>query len=295
MNLRLTCAAFLILMSCSAQAQLRYGFKTGLNFAHIDGPSETDASGKSLESHKNITGFHIGMTFGYKFVDHFGVRGEFLYSKKGTEYTFEGPSFRTFRYTNGGTVTTGNEKLLLKVNNSYFDLPVMAYGRFGHFEISGGFYAGVLIQTIGEGSLKYTDGVDAQNAGNKIISPNPVQFNLSYNFRKDDPLGGIGSDVQIVKFNSRSIEVPKTIGAYYDYPEDKGNLYNSFDYGLVGGLSYYISSSLYIHARIQYGLGDVTNNKADASHSKYEGNGNLVFSQDKDRNFVIQASVGFTF
>lgn len=290
MNLRLTCAAFLILMSCSAQAQLRYGFKTGLNFAHIDGPSETDASGKALETHKNTTGFHIGMSFGYKFVDHFGIRGEFLYSKKGTEYTYEGPSFRTFRYTNGSTFTTGNEKLLLKVNNSYFDVPVMAYGRFGHFEISGGFYAGVLIQTIGEGSLNYTDGKTALN--NKI---DPVQFNLSYNFRKDDPLGGIGSEIQLVKVDNRNIEVSKTIGAYYDYPEDKGTLYNAFDYGLVGGLSYYISSSLYIHARIQYGLGDVTNNKADASHSKYEGNGNLVFNKDADHNVVIQASVGFTF
>lgn len=290
MNLRLTCAAFLILMSCSAQAQLRYGFKTGLNFAHIDGPSETDASGKALETHKNTTGFHIGMTFGYKIVDHFGVRGELLYSKKGSEYSFEGPSFRTFRYTGGSTFSTGNAKYLFKVNNSYFDLPVMAYGRFGHFEISGGFYAGVLLQTIGEGSLNYTDAKTALN--NKI---DPVQFNLSYNFRKDDPLGGIGSEVQLVKVDNRNIEVSKTIGAYYDYPEDKGTLYNTFDYGLVGGLSYFISSSLYAHVRLQYGLSDVTNNNADASRSKYEGNGNLVFSQDNDRNFVIQASVGFTF
>ena len=39
--------ALLLLLLCgtfSANAQLKYGFKTGLNFANIKGPSETDVN-----------------------------------------------------------------------------------------------------------------------------------------------------------------------------------------------------------------------------------------------------------
>ncbi|MBK8968199.1 MAG: hypothetical protein IPM36_16345 [Lewinellaceae bacterium] len=37
-------------LTTPAQAQLRYGFKTGLNFASMSGPSEMDSGGSELES-----------------------------------------------------------------------------------------------------------------------------------------------------------------------------------------------------------------------------------------------------
>ena len=90
-------------------------------------------------------------------------------------------------------------------------------------------------------------------------------------------------------------ETPKTLGAYYDYPEDKGNLYKSIDFGLVGGIAYYISNALYITGRVQYGLSDITNNDADLAKARVGTNGELIYRDAKHQNFMIQASVGFSF
>ena len=65
---------------------LSYGFKAGLNTSAFDGPLEN-------ERKQNQVGFHIGVIFKYELTDLFGLRGEFLYSQKGSEYFYDGPSF----------------------------------------------------------------------------------------------------------------------------------------------------------------------------------------------------------
>lgn len=273
-----------------AQAQLRYGFKTGLNFASMNGPSEVSGNGMELESWGTITGFHIGLSLGYKFNDYFGVRGEFLYSKKGAKYTFDGPSYRIFRLDGASTLTTGNSRYRININNAYLDIPLVAYGRWKDFELSAGMYAGLLIQSIGDGSLNYTN-------GRTTVLQNPVadfELFLDHNYRKDEPGRGIEGQTEVVQVDAKTVELPKTLGAYYDYTEDKGNLYNTLDYGLVAGLSYFMSRSLFIGVRLQYGLADLTRNAADLSKGSTD-NGNLIYRNDKDRNVVIQASVGFSF
>ncbi len=293
---------FLLLMSgFSANAQIKYGFKTGLNFAHIIGESETSDAGADLETWKNTTGFHIGMTLAYKFTDNFGLRGELLYSKRGAKYTFDGQSYRIFNHASGSVPTVGTSRYLINLNNSYIDLPVLVYGRYKNFEISGGGYLGLLVQSVGEGSLRYS-GKTLPPLNNSVYEkPNKddteLTFNLNHNYRKDDPgegtvKGETPVNIQVDGFTS---ETPKTLGAYYDYPAGSGRLYNSLDYGLVGGLSYYISSALYVHARVQYGLADITNNKADLSKARTGANGELLFRDDKDKNFMLQISVGFSF
>lgn len=275
-----------------ANAQLHYGFKTGLNFARMRGPSETDATGNALEAWKNITGFHIGMNLSYELTDNFALRGEFLYSKRGTKYTFEGPSYRTFRYDGGAVRSTGKAKYAMNINNSYLDIPVLAVARWKHWEVSAGAYAGVLIQSNGEGAYAYTEGKTAPPNNSPI---DKVNFNLSYNYRKDDPGGYDGELTKSIRLDNSNLLFPETIGAYYDYTEDKGALFQALDYGLVGGLSYYISRSLYFGGRLQYGLADITNNKADVMRSSTNPDGSLLFRNDKDQNWVIQASVGFKF
>jgi hypothetical protein len=288
---RWCCVVLLALVGSSAvQAQLRYGFKTGLNFARMAGPSEVSAAGADLENWKTITGFHIGLSVGYAFSDNFGLRGEVLYTKRGAKYTFDGASYRIFRFDGGSILSTGNSRYLINVTNAYIDFPVLAYGRWKDFELSAGAYAGLMVQSIGDGSLSYTDGRTAplQNA----ISD--LEFNLDYNFRKDAPGRGDNTQTVVAKVDAKTLELPKTLGAYYDYPEDKGNLYNTLDYGLVAGISYYLSRSLFFGMRLQYGLADVTNADADLSKAATD-NGALIFRQDSDRNVVIQASVGFSF
>ncbi|MBK8556169.1 MAG: outer membrane beta-barrel protein [Lewinellaceae bacterium] len=273
----------------TAQAQLRMGFKTGLNFATMNGPSEADDAGTSLESTQNVTGFHIGATFSQEITDNFGIRAELLYSKKGMRYSFDGQAYRNFSYTGGSTRTTGTARYRLNVNNSWLDIPLVAYGRFGSFEISAGGYAAVLLSSVGDGSMQYN--------GKTIPLNNPtgeLMFLLDYNYRKDAPGGGDSKETIQAKVDSKNIELPRYLGAYYDLPEDKGNLYNNFDYGLTGGVTYFLSRALYATVRLQYGLADLTNNNADLSKVR-TNQGELIYLNDKDTNFTIQASVGFSF
>lgn len=283
--------ALLCLAAVSLSAQLRYGFKTGLNFARMDGPSEMNSAGADLETWKSVTGFHIGLSLSYPFTDYLGVRGELLYTKKGAKYTFDGESFRIFRYDGGLTNSTGSSRYLINVNNAYLDLPVLVYGRWKDLELSAGGYAGLMVQSVGDGSLSYRGGktIPLQN------SISDLEFNLDYNYRKDDPGLGEGGETVVAKVDAQTLELPKTLGAYYDYPDDKGRLYNSLDYGLIVGVSYYLSRSLFASVRMQYGLADITNNNADLSKARTGADNSLLLRDDKDRNVVIQASVGFSF
>ncbi|HNM27989.1 MAG TPA: outer membrane beta-barrel protein, partial [Saprospiraceae bacterium] len=168
---------FLAFVATTLSAQVRYGFKTGLNFAHIGGPSETSDAGANLESWKSITGFHIGFSLGYNITDYFGLRGELLYTKRGGKYTFDGPSYRIFRYDGGSTYSSGNSRYLINVNNAYVDLPILAYGRWKDFELTAGGYLGLMVQSVGDGSLSYTGG--RTDLPNSNIAD--LEFNLDYN------------------------------------------------------------------------------------------------------------------
>jgi hypothetical protein len=245
-----------------------------------------------------VTGFHIGASFAYNFTDNYSMQAELLYSKRGAKYTFDGQSYRVFRYTNGQTLSTGNSNYLINVNNSYIDIPLTFVARWGDFELSGGAYAGFMVSSVGDGSLRYSG--STVPLGNKVTNvetgADELVYNLSHNYRKDEPGEGDASEKVIVKVDARNVEMPKTLGAYYDYTEDRGTLYNSIDYGLIGGLAYYLSNSLYIGARLQYGLADISNNNADLSKTEINvTDGTLIYRDDKDKNFVIQASVGFSF
>lgn len=291
MNTFKNIATFLFLFGfITANAQLKYGFKTGLNFAKITGPSELNDAGASLESWKNVVGFHIGIAFAYKFTDNFGLRGEMLYSKRGGEYTYNGQSYRIFNYTGGTSYATGNSKYLINISNSYIDVPVMAFARAGDFEFSAGGYLGMMVSSSGEGSLLFSNAKTDNN-----IAIDDTEFFLNYNYRKDKIGEGVGDETLVLRVDNRNLEIPKTFGAYYDYPADKGNLFNSLDYGLIGGVSYYLTHSLYMGVRLQYGLADVTNNNADLQKARTGDNKSLVYRTDKDKNFAIQASVGFSF
>ncbi|HMX40734.1 MAG TPA: outer membrane beta-barrel protein, partial [Saprospiraceae bacterium] len=209
-------------------AQISYGFKTGLNFSRMDGPAETGPDGAALETMKNVTGFHIGAAFGYPITDHYGVRAELLYSKKGGKYAYEGPAYRFFTPATGSPIlTTGTARYLLNITQSYIDIPVFGYARFGDFEVQAGPYVALNIQSAAEGSLRYT-GAKTTVLGNAVADS---EFNLDHNYRKDDI--GEGDNTQVLKLtvDGKTIEMPKTLGAYYDFREDRGRLYNSIDYG----------------------------------------------------------------
>jgi prolipoprotein diacylglyceryltransferase len=79
------------------------------------------------------------------------------------------------------------------------------------------------------------------------------------------------------------------------YKVDPQVIWDCALYGLIGGVSFYMSSALYLGARIQYGLADITNNNADIAKARTGDAKSLILQNDSDQNFVIQASVGFSF
>ncbi|MCS7036910.1 MAG: outer membrane beta-barrel protein [Saprospiraceae bacterium] len=273
-----------------AWGQLRTSFKVGLNAARIAGPSETDANGNNLETWRNVTGFHLGMGLGYSFTDAFGLRGELIYSRRGAKYTFDGPSYRLFRHSAGFTEARGDSRYFINLQNVYIDLPVLAYARWKDLEFSAGVYGGLLVQSIGEGSLIFTGGRTVP-LGNTVPD---LEFNLQHNYRKDKISGGDFGEKVNVQVDGRQVELPKTMGAYFDHPEGSGKLYKALDYGLVGGVSYYMSRSLFFGVRFQYGLADITNEAGDLAKSQ-TNNGQQVFRNDHDHNILWQFSIGFGF
>jgi Outer membrane protein beta-barrel domain len=290
--------SFLVVLTFSQTsfAQLKTGFKTGLNFATVKGPSETDAAGNNLETWKNTTGFHIGMSIAKPITDAFGVKAEVLYSKKGGLYTFDAPTagttYRYFKTSNDNVFTTSEKhKVLISTNNTYIDIPLMVYGRYKKFEIQAGGSVGFLVGSFGEGSMSYEGKVNPNN----MATTGELNYNLNYNYRKDQPAEfDDKSEKIVVKLNSPQ-EFPATLGAYYEQDTDNGNLYNSVDFAGIFGVSYFMSRSLYANVRLQYGFSDITNNNADLSRTKLGDNKAPVFNADKDQNFMISASVGFSF
>ena len=131
----------------SSQAQIKYGFKAGLNFATLNAQEELDAEGNSLESFSYYTGFHIGMTMDYRVVDRFGFRGELQFSQRGYDYQYEGDSYFIYnRFTDNEVVVKGKRNMSLLPRNSYIDLPIMTYLKpTEKLEFTLGFSVGMLV------------------------------------------------------------------------------------------------------------------------------------------------------
>jgi len=165
----------------------------------------------------------------------------------------------------------------------------MAYGRLGKFELEGGVSIGFLLAASASGELEL-NGVSESGASAGLY--NGV---LDYRYNRDNP--GIVTTPDLVEINvdGQVVNVPKILTAFYPFTTDRGRYYNALDLGLVGGINYYWNSTLYLGARLNYGLSDVTSNDGyDVSRAALNGD-NFITQSDKDRNFSIQISLGFSF
>jgi opacity protein-like surface antigen len=280
-NILFTLVFFVFAIAFAAAQDLSYGFRAGLSFANLDGPKETD------ETFDLNTGFHIGFGFGVSFTDIWGARAELVYSQKGAKYEYDGASYLMLvSKTNRELTYTGNRKTSLTINNSYIDIPVTVFARpVEWLEISAGAYAGFLAASGATGDLKFD-------------SPNldPIALELDYNYYADEAReGDTESPIAInAKNSSEEFLLANPAGAYYFLSEKKANLFKTIDFGLLGGLNFYLNRGLYLGGRVQYGLADVTNTDADFSAAQLD-NGKLVAREDKDSYLIYQASIGFNF
>ena len=274
------------LMASHAQ-EFSAGFRAGLNFSTFNAPSETNADGGELESYSLGSGFHVGGMANIRFTDQFSLRGELLYSQKGTDYNYAGQSFWIFPTVDGDRlIATGDRSTILSITNSYIDIPIMAVGRFGRIEISGGFTTGFLVSSRGSGELTFSGTTDNGSIVNPFIIP------LDFNYFQDREDVG---ETELREIAGKTVEIPKTLGAYYEELENSERLFQTLDLGLIGGVAFFINQGLFLGMRVNYGLADITKTNRDFSRLSLDEDNNYIPLNDTDRNLVLQASVGFSF
>ena len=110
------------------------------------------------------------------------------------------------------------------------------------------------------------------------------------NSKKEDTLFAViktGGKQYVVR-NNDILDVEKL-------DEKDGDKYNVFDFGLTGGVSYYINSGLFFAIRMSYGLTDTTNDKMDVSLRSLTDDNRFIYTNDKDHHFGTEFSIGFRF
>lgn len=284
-------ALTLSLSTCGLAQGFSGGFRAGLNFIGFSGDLEMSADGsETYEFNNRTTGFHVGATFAYEITDLVGLKADLMYSQKGGERRFDGPGY-FFLYAGPedteGELLVGQRSSELDVVNSYIDIPLTAYYRLGPLEIEGGVTAGFLVNSRVSGGITYS-GVPGFNGD--------FVFGVDGNYFNDEAAGGGVVSVNEDAFPGRpNLFTPQTVSAYYNSNSNE-KLYRRLNFGLVGGLAYYLNNGLYIGGRYQLGLTDVTRGENDLRFTVDPTNPGRTFNEDdQDLTRTIQVSVGFRF
>lgn len=270
-----------------AQGEFSGGFKAGLNFNNIIGEEES-----ADEAFSTNTGFHIGASFVYTITDLFGVKAELMYSQKGTQYSYDGPSYFTFYRSSTGTpvYAVGNRRSDISIANSYIDIPLMVYYKIGPLELEAGVNAGILVGTTGSGGITFSG---ATQAGSPITE---FTTGVEFGFYSDEQ--GLDAVIQGSAITLNTIPdfiQPSNINAYYEAADNSDKKYKTLDLGLNAGLLFFMNQGLYVGVRANYGLTDITNESQDISQAALAPGNQYQTRDDVDQNISIQASVGFRF
>jgi len=282
---------FILGTALTAQAQdLKFGVRAGMNMNTLQGPMETDDNGNEVESYDWTSGFHVGFTVTWPVTELMGVRGEFVFTQRGTDRFYDGPSYYIFQPDVEAVYATGNSKVNLSVTNSYLNLPITGYVRpVQWLEIFAGGNIGFMISSTAFGDISF-EGKAANGA------PVSLRHELDYRYFIDDPAQATYiNPVNTVTIGGEKIPYPHVGRAQYMFAEDRGSLYRVIELGGVAGLSVYLNRGLYLSARANIGFTDITKTKADVSWLKLDSNNDFITRDDKDTNLSLQASIGFHF
>ena len=274
----------------SQNDNIGFGFRAGASIAKLDGPSELGPNGEELEEYTMARGFHIGASVSYKFTDLVGMKAEFVYSQRGTEYTYDGPSYYVLgRGTIRSTTIYGDRQQTLDLSNVFLDIPVLAYYKIGKLELCGGVNTGILLASTAGGTTNF-EGISS--LGNPIA---PFQVGLNHNYKKDKAGEASSETFDVSIDGSFPYAVPETVMAYYEFETKEENQYKTIDFGLVVGAAFYINEGLYLSARYTHGLSDADVNNYDVSLQSLNTDGSFKYRDDDNKSRSWQFSVGFSF
>lgn len=305
MKKALSILLFIIMLLPLSAQDYDIGIRAGLNFSQFMGPSETGVN----ENYTVSSGFHFGVNFQWNFNSVFGVKSEVLYSQIGTGYQYNDQGFYIFDFANTTTferfVVRDQSNLDLEISNAHISFPITGHIKISEkLEVFGGGYFSVLVSPVGIG--EWTFGVPGENAEDYTF-----RQTLDYQYGSDwaGPLGiNQRGGVILLTANDQDVNLARSPGAYFLLPAnlagtstDSNSLepaikkFKGIDYGVIGGISYYINRGLYLSARLEYGLSDITNTEADFSLKNVSDDGTLIFNDDFDRNINLGISLGFRF
>jgi len=238
-----------------------FGVKAGLNYSTFLGPTESGVE----EKYGFSNGFHFGLSYSYDFTDLFSLRTE-----QGKLEFYD-----------------------LNISNAYLSIPVMANYRINNrWEVFGGAYLNMSIGPTARGRMKFESNEN----------PDEIRFIQSLDFRYanndiDEITGrstGQLTDIGIL-VDGEIVILPSFAGAYTQQGEKTATKINFLDYGLTGGVHYFLNKGFFVGLTLDYGLPDLTNNKADISLKELNSDDSFIFSEDKDTHLGIKASFGFRF
>jgi hypothetical protein len=209
-----------LIPALSSAQGLSYGFRVGLNFANMPGELEQDDAGEEVERLKTNTGFHVGASVRYNFTERFGVKGDFLFSQKGTQQFYEGQGAQLLSKIGSAEQIgfMGVQDRFLGITNSYIEIPISGFAKFNKIEFYGGPYIAFLVSSKAIGEYKF-------KANNSSIE---IDSDLNYNYFKDDL-----TDPTNIEINEEDYEIfslggnegayyPKVANAYDDFRRRQG-------------------------------------------------------------------------
>lgn len=281
--LLITILALACLNTASTQS---FGIRAGLNYTKFSGPLESGVNEKYALSN----GFHFGANYAYKFTNKAAVKAELLYTQVGSAYSYDGASYYKFPIKNAFIFKKGISKIDMKVSNAYIAIPItFQWQASKKIELFGGGYFSFLVGPRGNGTLEFVHNRDSLYFRQSLI----------HNYYKDVAGGIATSNIgPSVWVDGIVVTLARDAGAYYNYQasEKVGDLYRVFDFGITGGINYFINKGFFIGARYNFGLSDVTNNKMDFLKKRYDEENNLdIPSNHFDRNVGFEVSFGFRF
>jgi len=286
------------IFKAEAQIDYKFGFRAGATLSQMFGPKETDAAGTSLESYKMTVRICVGGTFSMPFNDYIGLGAELLFSQKGALYRFEADNSYlrldgTVSNMNSTQTFTGQKRIRsVNITNGYVEIPITfyAYAIKDRLLFDFGPSISFLVSSRSLGILKYGE-IDP-------VNPDPADFlEIELDLRGTDDAGALGDRAvdKTGRLNQTTITYPSKIGSYYNFNEKKGTLFNTFDYGLNFGASFFFTKGLRLGTRVYYGLADVTNNNYDVQQSSLDANKEFIFRKDRDTNFGVQLFIALQF
>ncbi|HMO40621.1 MAG TPA: outer membrane beta-barrel protein [Saprospiraceae bacterium] len=270
-------------------ASLAIDLKAGGTFARWEGPLE-DLGTRTLEDFTYRTDFHAGLGLLRAFNDFSGLRFELLYSRKGTHYRFNGPSYWFFPTNNGGELfSIGTRKTELSIRTNYLELPVLYYLRINRIEFSVGAGGGWLLGAQGQGTLLYSG---ISESGSAVA---PFSIALDFDYLRD-PLPPIPSTDGIPRLlDGELVRIPRQMSAYDEYAGTGGRYLHFREVYLLGGVAFFLTRELYLDFRFNYGLANITNPAQDASLTRVNPDKSRILRDDYDRNMAWLVSAGIRF